>query len=599
MSSAVFSFEFGTGQDAPATTEGLCLTGKYVNFRSGWLHDAIYVNGCMHGRMGGGLQPATKFDEDTTIATLDMGVSLAGGVEGTDTMYGVNLACIFGNLSCSCKEQKGELTVGVGGWFHRDKERLPSYEYVRERLGLQLWVTSVTHTQCPFEYGFVLSALPGLSFDEAEFRVFWNWLVTIKHTLLNYDLVVKDPDDQERPLRPKERAHTPRAALEEVMEPQRAFLIKAFTRSFSSRGRLDYFYQNHYKVSISYGAFAVVVSRCRDGARILPMLFVNGTQYDVQLSSYGSVPFASKDELFALAIATALKDSNLLHEMGLLNGEPSDTYQERDLERMVWDNERARQVVLFLVLAGIRILASTEVVLSSTDAWDVYKVAAGSRGWFHSSRFSALVCAVVQVLAPALLLFNAAKGIAEDPSLEDEENNLWLLRVLFLLYAFSFEYRDRSHRGGSHFKLTVWLCAVPEFSTALLIAGFVVNAFATIMTTCCMGVLLLKSTTSVDIVLNALALYFIRTLDDEIVAGRHLDAMNERQVEEVFRLKTVVVTRYAEEAADVMTTFPGWIINLSARASFWTSNLNMVALLVSLVACLVFEALGADGPFSE
>merc|ERR1712032_1309335 len=54
-----------------------------------------------------------------------------------------------------------------------------------------------------------------------------------------------------------------------------------------------------------------------------------------------------------------------------------------------------------------------------------------------------------------------------------------------------------------------------------------------------MIVLLLSSDSASDVVLNALALYFILTIDDEVASGRHVSELNHEQRQEQFALKSV------------------------------------------------------------
>ena len=83
-----------------------------------------------------------------------------------------------------------------------------------------------------------------------------------------------------------------------------------------------------------------------------------------------------------------------------------------------------------------------------------------------------------------------------------------------------------------------------EFSTRKLILGMFVNKLTKISVSAAMVVLVIRSPTVYDVTLDALALYFIADLDDELVADRTLEEHQQYQRHQLFYLKSKYALEY-------------------------------------------------------
>ena len=95
QSTMTFSFRIGrlNAEHCVLTeTSALSLSGTTVNFRSGALHDAIYVDGRRYGGRAGDLTEATVMEAGARIARVRLGISTysldsdwGGGLNGAFT----------------------------------------------------------------------------------------------------------------------------------------------------------------------------------------------------------------------------------------------------------------------------------------------------------------------------------------------------------------------------------------------------------------------------------------------------------------------------------------------------------------------------------
>eukprot|EP00968_Pinguiococcus_pyrenoidosus_P017166 scaffold1682_cov159-Pinguiococcus_pyrenoidosus.AAC.2 len=155
----------------------VCLGGTFINFRSGWLHDALYIDGQLHGGRGGLLRRATAVPSHGEISEVTIGLYPILGQQ----YWGGGLVCNFAHLKF------GDEEVDVTSKFSSLVIRgVPlTYEYSREKLGLTLRLTGVglsiadtSHRMeaagesvsipVPTAYQWTLSPIPGVAMNEAE-----------------------------------------------------------------------------------------------------------------------------------------------------------------------------------------------------------------------------------------------------------------------------------------------------------------------------------------------------------------------------------------------------------------------------------------------
>ena len=154
----------------------------------------------------------------------------------------------------------------------------------------------------------------------------------------------------------------------------------------------------------------------------------------------------------------------------------------------------------------------------------VYQVLAGLHGGTRGKALVlALLCAAVQLIAPLLLLLQSSSNALQTHAQEHEgeahegweARSLPLLRILFALYGAAYEYRMlRNNRIDA--KLTCFLAALPGYSAPALVFGTLMNLLARVLVAVCMVAVIGESESASDIILNALALFFIWQLDNDL-----------------------------------------------------------------------------------
>ena len=77
------------------------------------------------------------------------------------------------------------------------------------------------------------------------------------------------------------------------------------------------------------------------------------------------------------------------------------------------------------------------------------------------------------------------------------------------------------------------LCFLPEFRSSQLIAGMLINKLSIIVVDVAIVILMLRSYTSFDVTLNALALYFILEIDDDLVDDEDMNSIRTYQKEQL------------------------------------------------------------------
>eukprot|EP00966_Prymnesium_polylepis_P155839 3600612-Prymnesium_polylepis.1 len=133
--------------------------------------------------------------------------------------------------------------------------------------------------------------------------------------------------------------------------------------------------------------------------------------------------------------------------------------------------------------------------------WDIYQVASGLRSPIALS--AAVLCATLQLGAPLVLFyvnFQRELEILREPEGASESNwsaivqtreliLLGFLRIIFVLYNLLLEFRQLNDDG---LNLTLFLVALPEFSTAGLFLGAVLNLTARTLISACIVLLMVR-----------------------------------------------------------------------------------------------------------
>ena len=121
---------------------------------------------------------------------------------------------------------------------------------------------------------------------------------------------------------------------------------------------------------------------------------------------------------------------------------------------------------------------------------------------------------------------------------DTKDNGMMIfLRVLFIVYAIAFEGQNIA-AGSSELKLSHFLMALPEFNRGILVAGTIINLLARLFVAFCTIFVLYLSVDPTSIILNALALVFVLSVDNELVSDEMLEEVREIQEEKLYKLKT-------------------------------------------------------------
>lgn len=585
-STATFTFRVGHLDPAHselAVTSPLYLPGTTLNFRAGALHDAIYVDGVRYGGRAGDLTPAKVLGEDACISRLTLGISQYS----LDSLWGGGLNGAFSEFEVlqdpSAKGARAE-QVECGSELFEEL----SYTYDREALGLDLSLTGVSAVRAPSSgftfvgsYTFTLSGADGLSFNEEEFARFWTFVKRLRYLEEHMGKGPYAPKPGAAAQREEQRRRRKQQAaeggglfglgaapsmlpeervLDEFarryrMEEEYSYLVGSFSgwslpqppvvhgpHAIRSGFPSPWFNLGGAISVATYDGVSVTIVRQSNalgggGVRLpdhavdfFAILFIDGAQQYQRSFASTELSSGMVDEVRAVAIGTALRDTELLYEMGLA------WRRER-----VFEPDHAARLVQFLTSAGMHKLAIDELL--DVDGWDVYQILAGLHGASKLKNWVlAALCASVQLIAPLLLLSQASAfqvlsqtalmthlgfhqrafdemggGEKEEGALEDRLT-LPVLRIIFALYGAAYEYRKLNESDGDS-KLTCFLAALPSYSTAILAVGYVLNLTARVLVAICMVVLIGESETASDIILNALALFFILTLDNELAVS--------------------------------------------------------------------------------
>ena len=139
---------------------------------------------------------------------------------------------------------------------------------------------------------------------------------------------------------------------------------------------------------------------------------------------------------------------------------------------------------------------------------------------YHDGLFlkvGAICCALIQAVVPVFLIY---RGLQEDMD-NELSRDVHLARLFFGVYAVYYEAKTWGVDNGD--RVTGWLCFLPEFDTRRLMLGLFVNKVAKLNVAVAIVILMIRSTSVFDVTLNALALYFIVDVDDELVDDRMME----------------------------------------------------------------------------
>ena len=328
-----------------------------------------------------------------------------------------------------------------------------------------------------------------------------------------------------------------------------------------------------------------------------PILFAIGVQIDLNDVSFNELNFPEghkiSDEIGQLAIASALRDTELLYEMGLAT------------QAGHYEDAESKVVVEFLKVAGLRRVACDEVLREDVD-WDIYQIAAGLRS--PAVLLAAVTCAAIQILSPLAVFYANIKQEKQDlhdiqlglGEITDPTNVMVLtfLKFIFVMYNLVLELRELDGDDGT--RLTLFLAALPQFSTTGLCMGAFCNSVARLMVSVCIVLVMLVSTSPVDIVLNSLALSFIVLVDNEAIMPDWIEDLHEEQKARKYEMQTKdvrifqrIVTHASARAkvviedkevatlvppADFLARYPERLMGVYRLVSWLVCRINILAL---------------------
>ena len=353
--SVTFTFEIGMIPSSSSSEEEVMeyhsvnLQNKAIRFRFGEAHDAITIDGVPMGdNFGGERHPVVTFvNPNDVITSATLGLSSYTG-EGAFT------AMTFEKRKSCCHENDHHNHNGNNKKYipylinnkknneqqqeqHKPKHPLvgamlmePTYTYDVRKLGLQLWLTSLSVYQNQFEpitrYGFTLSSDDAHTFNPVEFNIFWSWLCQVKYQMYrNYDQQQhpqkpSQPPPQQQPQQQQEEHVFDLDSIRSTMEPQRRFLLSSFSCTPANPQSFEgYLYGTCRHVNITFDVFSISIGRLPDGENFISTLFVDGKHYDTTIS----IPRIeevdlTRNDVLAYAISLALRDTDLLFQMGLI-----------------------------------------------------------------------------------------------------------------------------------------------------------------------------------------------------------------------------------------------------------------------------------------
>ena len=147
---------------------------------------------------------------------------------------------------------------------------------------------------------------------------------------------------------------------------------------------------------------------------------------------------------------------------------------------------------------------------------------------------------------------------------KSDNDMMVFLRVLFIVYAIAYEGQNIA-AGSSELKLCHFLMVLPEFNRKILTAGTVINLIARCLVSFSTILVLYLSLDPTSVILNALALFFVLTVDNELVSDEMLEELSDVQETKLYSLKTKHIIGILEGEPthqDIIVTHwhvPAWV----------------------------------------
>jgi len=588
------SFTFSVGQNDPDASSvfpmnSFCLSGKVLNFRSGWLHDAIYVNGEKFGGRGGWLDSAIEISEHDRVNQITIGITcLSFGAD-----FGRGIICGFRDLEFinvnTKKTKQSEVSCNIVV-----KEAM--WEYKREALGLELFITGVNlqipkngkiPSGVPYYYIFTLAHNPSMKFNCDEFEKFWEWLWTLRYLEETHNQIKQNNTDFKNYVAPTKEQRDEFNMKYRMLE-ERDRIIAAFSGRTSFEGRTSSeeaksdvgdirpFWGTSRSSVAEYEAFSICIHSVHDYDEYKNdfgiIMMAGGIQMDVQEASYKNLCFECNTSLKAKVLGTCicigLRDIEMLHET---------QFVRRAVK--YYEPSRAASVISFFALYGLRVLATE--LMSDKETWDIYLIAA-KRG-HTTARWLALLCFAIQILGPILLFIHSAKNIDWEAEVDV---SFTFLRVILMAYAAAYELRNIAI-GDIEMKLYYFISALPGFDHRIMVAGSVINKVTRFLVAFCTILVIYEAETATDIILNALALFFILNVDNDLVTDGMLDELLEEQKEKMYTMKTKTVIQVADNVHTHTNIIPTYKPTFPEYISIVVGYINMGMLTLGAIFFIV------------
>jgi len=265
-------------------------------------------------------------------------------------------------------------------------------------------------------------------------------------------------------------------------------------------------------------------------------LSVLGKPYDARpITRLEHIDLQENEQLVAYALSLALRDTSLLCHMATLLGTTEN------------NTPRANHAICILATAGFRQIMM-DIVLEDEDGWDVYDMAAARACVFAAQhrlahirlQFGALICALIQIVVPVLLIYRGST-----PPEDDLTWDVYIARLLFCLYAIAFEGKSWGVDNGD--RVSAVVCYLPEFRSSQLIAGMLINKLSMVIVDVAIVILMLRSYTVFDVTLNALALYFILEVDDDLVDDEDMNSIRKYEEARLNAVQSEDVLEFTDE----------------------------------------------------
>eukprot|EP00550_Attheya_septentrionalis_P008068 CAMPEP_0198296198 /NCGR_PEP_ID=MMETSP1449-20131203/31410_1 /TAXON_ID=420275 /ORGANISM="Attheya septentrionalis, Strain CCMP2084" /LENGTH=773 /DNA_ID=CAMNT_0043996739 /DNA_START=154 /DNA_END=2472 /DNA_ORIENTATION=+ len=602
-----FTFEIGCEHDEGAKMHTMepFLQGKPVQFVYGECHQSVAVEGSVIGRYyntsmkSNGISNMSKVcfvRDDDFISSLTMGLSTSEGrgaftglkfvrqKENTEAAYMPRRRRAKSRQwDCVAQQKKEGQRVQVGCHL-----QAPTWTYDRDKLGLNLWITAIHAPEDKHisRYQFTLSSDTNICFNPDEFSHFWQWFVVCKH-----NMVLECNQRQEKGKPKKDWNESDLIALENRTEYLRSFLLASFSGVSVNPGSTEgYLYATKRFCHITFDVFSIYIywlpEKGCHGAKSI--VFVDGKQFDTTRSRLAELKI-SRNEILGFAIHMALQDLDLLYQMGLTRIMPEDDMQhigdeiEAEFLPLLSDppnfsgdynnTPRARYAVSILATAGLRKVAY-QTIMADPDGWDLYNLAAGSYPMIDRATmllfwFVAVIVAILQLASPIFLIIRGAQIQQQNNSQEELLYDTYIVRFLYAIYALFFEFKTWDVDDEE--RVIAWLSFLPEFSTRKLVLGMVVNKLSKLFVNAAIIIVLLSTTSVLDATLNALALYFICEVDNNLVSESILEKLRHFQREEYFNIKSKTAMEFASPDSKEESDIPH-LKDLSAQYFVFASR---------------------------